>query len=675
MQSSTPTPKKPRPLISPLGWVGIVLWLAAALALLQLLNSAQLRATVVVAGLPKPIPLGALLNTVAQVVMIVALLFGWRFARVKDFRRHRRVQTTVVMVNWLMILFVMGVAFFGPEVTANPQAGTNPLILLEIGHGIVGMLAALSGAYLVFRMVFERALPSWFKVRNFKRLMQITIVVWLLLAVGGLGIFGLKYLLPSSAPAVAVVSTPTPQPAPPTPLGGAQAADTPEPTEPPPTPGPTPSEVFGIAAISDDIAYSDRIDIDLVNVPPAPPGLEYAGWLIGNQGEFRLSVGLLDVGLDGRASHSFTSPIGENLFALYDEFIMTLEPLGVADDQPSADIKFSAVIPEGPQPALRALLVSAGDTPGKVGLLLGLRMQAEVVRSHVQLTDLALGPQDLAGVRRHAEHLINAIQGLHGPNFGDVDGDGRALNPGDTYGLLSTSLGFGYIEAVAVHAQTAIDAPDATEEIKTHAEHTRIAAMNALTWAEQLNAKALELVKVQDIDAARALFEEMRPMADALLEGVDADGDGQVEPIPDEGTIFTAYQHAQFAASPAYNSPLLEGGAPIVVAQATPTPTPLPPTATLTPEPQVVQVLMKDFVFNPSPITIKAGTTVEFINLDNAPHTATLDGNSNSKDTGTLNLNDKAALVFDTPGEYPYFCLFHGGPGGAGMAAKIVVEP
>ena len=665
MQSSAPKPKKPRPLISPLGWGGIVLWLVAAFALLQLLNSAQLRATVVVAGLPRPIPLGALLNAAAQVVMIVALLFGWRFARVKNFRRHRRVQTTVVLVNWLAVLFVMGVAFFGPEVMANPQATTNPIVLAEIGHGIVGGLAALSGAYLVFRMVFERALPPWIKVKNFKRLMQITIVVWLLVALGGLGLFGLKYLLPSSAPAVAVVPTPTLQLVPP--------SATPEPTQPPPTPVPTPSEVFGIAAISDDKAFSDRIDIDLVNVPPAPPGLVYAGWLIGNRGEFRLSVGMLDVGLDGRASRSFTSPIGENLFALYDEFIMTLEPLGDADNQPSADIKFSAVIPEGPQPALRALLVSAGDTPGKVGYLPGLRMQAEVVRSHVQLTDLALGPQDLSGVRRHAEHLINAIQGLHGPNFGDVDGDGRALNPGDTYGLLSTSQGFGYIEAVAVHAQTAIDAPDATEEIKTHAEHTRIAAMNALTWAEQLNAKALALVEVQDIDAARALFEEMQLLADALLEGVDADGDGQVEPIPGEGTIFTAYQHAQFAASPAYNAPLAEGGAPIVVAQATPTPTPLPPTATPTPGPQVVQVLIQDFVYQPSPITIKAGTRVEFINLDNAPHTATLD--DDSQDTGTLNLDDKAALTFDTPGEYLYFCLFHGGPGGVGMAAKIVVEP
>src|SRR3990172_12219003 len=103
MQSPPPAPKPARPLISAIGWVGLLAWLLAAFILLQLLNSFQLRA-------PLPgtrIPLGAGLNAIAQVVMIVSLLIGWRAARGKKFRRHRRVQTTVVMVNWLAILFVM----------------------------------------------------------------------------------------------------------------------------------------------------------------------------------------------------------------------------------------------------------------------------------------------------------------------------------------------------------------------------------------------------------------------------------------------------------------------------------------------------------------------------------------------------------------------------------------
>ena len=658
MQASTPAPKPAKPLISALGWVGIILWIIAAVILFLLLSSFQLKA-------PIPgtrIPLGAGLNAVAQVIMIVALLFGWRFARIKDFRKHRRTQTTVVMVNWLMILFIMGVTFFGPEVTGNPRGTSDPVVLLEIGHGIVGTLAAISGAYLVFRMVFERALPDWIKVKNFKRLMQITIVSWLAIAVGGLVIFAMKYLLPSSAPPVAVVSTPTAQP-----------TNTPEPTAVPPAPTATPSEVTGLAAMGDERAFSDRLSLDLFNVPQPPSGSVYEGWLIGNDGEFRLSVGVLGVSLDGRVSQQFISPIGENLFANYNEFILTVEPAGDTDGQPSADIKFSGVVPPQAGLALRVMLVSVSDTPENVGYLLGLRRQAQIVSDHVSLTDLALGPQDLVGVHRHAEHLINAIEGVHGPNFGDMDGDGRVLNPGDGYGLQSTSFGPGYIESVAQHAQTAIDAPDATEQIKLHAGHTLISAQNAGKWVDQLDAKALELARVQDVDTARQLLDEMRAMADALLNGVDANGNGEIEPIEGEGTIATAYQHAQFASSPAYNSPLLEGGAPIVVAQATPTPAPPPPTAVPTPEPSVMQVLMKDFAFGPQTITVKVGTTVQFINQDNAPHTATTD--DNSKDTGTLNFNDTTTLVFDTSGEFPYFCLFHGGPGGVGMAGKIIVEP
>jgi len=319
------------------------------------------------------------------------------------------------------------------------------------------------------------------------------------------------------------------------------------------------------------------------------------------------------------------------------------------------------------------MLASVSDTPDNVGYLIGLRHQAELVMDHVSMTDLATSAQDVAGIRRHAEHLVNLLEGRQGAHFGDVDGDGRVLNPGDGYGILPTRQRTGYIQSVIDHAQAALAADDATGQIKLHAMHVMIGAQNAQAWAEQLDAQALELAKVKDVPSAEALLAEMRPLAENLINGVDANGNGTVEPIDGEGTVAMAYAHAQFAMSPAYNSPLEEGGVPLDAPQATPTPTPLPPTATPTPAPSVVRVLMKDFGFDPPLLTIKAGTTVEFVNLDNAPHTATLD--DNSRDTGTLNLNDRASLTFDTPGEFAYFCLFHGGPGGVGMAGKISVTP
>ena len=38
--------------------------------------------------------------------------------------------------------------------------------------------------------------------------------------------------------------------------------------------------------------------------------------------------------------------------------------------------------------------------------------------------------------RRHAEHLVNLIEGKAGDNYGDLDGDGSVEDPGTSYGLL-----------------------------------------------------------------------------------------------------------------------------------------------------------------------------------------------------------------------------------------------
>jgi len=76
-------------------------------------------------------------------------------------------------------------------------------------------------------------------------------------------------------------------------------------------------------------------------------------------------------------------------------------------------------------------------------------------------------------------------------------------------------------------------------------------------------------------------------------------------------------------------------------------------------------VVIRDFKFQPSAMTIPAGASVEFINMDNAPHTAT----SDSWDTGTLAKKQSKVIVFDEPGTYKYVCQFH-----PGMRGQIVVE-
>jgi len=70
-----------------------------------------------------------------------------------------------------------------------------------------------------------------------------------------------------------------------------------------------------------------------------------------------------------------------------------------------------------------------------------------------------------------------------------------------------------------------------------------------------------------------------------------------------------------------------------------------------------VQIVIDNFVFTPSDVTVAPGTKVTWINKDDAPHTATsVDKEFNS---GGLDTDDKFSFVFNDKGEYPYICTLH----------------
>ena len=85
------------------------------------------------------------------------------------------------------------------------------------------------------------------------------------------------------------------------------------------------------------------------------------------------------------------------------------------------------------------------------------------------------------------------------------------------------------------------------------------------------------------------------------------------------------------------------------------------------------EVEIEDFQFRPKVLVISVGTTVKFANKDRAPHTATSD--TSIFDSGYLSKGQEWFYTFTEPGTYPYYCIPHGGPGGVGMAATIIVQP
>ena len=65
-------------------------------------------------------------------------------------------------------------------------------------------------------------------------------------------------------------------------------------------------------------------------------------------------------------------------------------------------------------------------------------------------------------------------------------------------------------------------------------------------------------------------------------------------------------------------------------------------------------VCMQDIAFAPDSVTVSAGDTVEWTNLDSTTHTVTAD--DDAFDSGDVAGGDTFEFTFDEAGEYTYHC-------------------
>lgn len=69
------------------------------------------------------------------------------------------------------------------------------------------------------------------------------------------------------------------------------------------------------------------------------------------------------------------------------------------------------------------------------------------------------------------------------------------------------------------------------------------------------------------------------------------------------------------------------------------------------------EVTIKDFTFAPSPLRVKAGTTVTVANDDGTAHTFTAD--DGAFDTGRIDGGAHTTITIGTAGTYAYHCKIH----------------
>lgn len=80
------------------------------------------------------------------------------------------------------------------------------------------------------------------------------------------------------------------------------------------------------------------------------------------------------------------------------------------------------------------------------------------------------------------------------------------------------------------------------------------------------------------------------------------------------------------------------------------------------------QVTIENFAFAPDRLTVKAGTTVTFVNHDDIPHSVVSE--TGAFRSPALDTDEKFSITFAKPGEFAYVCGLH-----PHMRGRISVVP
>lgn len=138
---------------------------------------------------------GADINLIVQLAMGGALVAGVILARKKRYRAHGACQTTVLLLNVLMIAITMWPSFREQVVPHIPRTLEHSYYAIATVHVLLGTSAELLGIYIVL-VAATKLVPPPLRFTRWRRWMQIELALWLLALTCGIGTYYEWYVVP-----------------------------------------------------------------------------------------------------------------------------------------------------------------------------------------------------------------------------------------------------------------------------------------------------------------------------------------------------------------------------------------------------------------------------------------------------------------------------------------------
>jgi hypothetical protein len=294
--------------------------------------------------------------------------------------------------------------------------------------------------------------------------------------------------------------------------------------------------------------HTDAVTMSIQNLESPPSGFQYDAWLVNDATEQNIALGTLTA-----SGHTFSlnyagdsknGQAGTNLLGAGNKVIITLEQGSVS--APTGQVILSATFPPKAFIHIRHLLFSFPITPNKIGLLVGLLGQVQLLSVQSLSLQNASANHNTTAIQCASQSLIDIIEGAQGSAYQPLSPTCLSLGisaAGDGFGILGNT---GYDLLASEHASLAATQSDSTANIRLHASHVETAMTNIKNWATKIEQDALTLRASPNNSA---LIQEITTLSDHIFHGVDTNGDGRVDPVLGEAGAITAYNEGQLMAT------------------------------------------------------------------------------------------------------------------------------
>lgn len=145
------------------------------------------------------------LNLVVQVSMGLALLVGMLLARRRNFRAHKYVQSSVMILNLVMIFLIMAPSFHRQVQPQVPGGLREAYYLVPYIHATLGTIAEVLGLYIVL-VAATKILPRKLRFKRYKPWMRTELALWWLVVLIGISTYYVWYI--ASGPKSATAASP-----------------------------------------------------------------------------------------------------------------------------------------------------------------------------------------------------------------------------------------------------------------------------------------------------------------------------------------------------------------------------------------------------------------------------------------------------------------------------------